>query len=173
MEGTYPLPEAQVDRFIFKLKVETPSVPELLEIMDRTAGPTQPQVKTVTNAATILEMQAFAREVAAAEHVKLFAARLVRATHPKDEGASTMARRFIRYGSSPRGAQALLLAGKVRALIEGRANVSVEDIKALSLVALRHRVLLNFEGEAEGTDPDEIIRSTIAEIPTSPAAATT
>ena len=173
MEGTYPLPEAQVDRFIFKLKVETPSVPELLEIMDRTAGPTQPAVKTVTTAATILEMQAFAREVAAAEHVKLYAARLVRSTHPKDEGAGSMARRFIRYGASPRGAQALLLAGKVRALVEGRGNVSIEDIQALSLVALRHRVLLNFEGEAEGADPDDIIRSAIAEMPTTPAAATT
>jgi MoxR-like ATPase len=173
MEGTYPLPEAQVDRFIFKLKVETPSVSELITIMDRTVGPTQPAVKMVANASTILAMQAFAREVAAAEHVKLYAARLVRATHPKDESAGSMARRFIRYGSSPRGAQALLLAGKVRALVEGRANVSVEDIQALALVALRHRLLLNFEGEAEGADPDDIIRTTIAEIPTSPAAATT
>jgi MoxR-like ATPase len=173
MEGTYPLPEAQVDRFLFKLKVETPSVPELLEIMERTSGPTQPQAKRVANADTILAMQTFAREVVAAEHVKLYAARLVRATHPKDEGAGAMARRFVRYGSSPRGAQALLLAGKVRALIEGRANVSVQDLQALALVALRHRVLLNFEGEAEGVDPDDLLRNVIAELPASPAAATT
>jgi MoxR-like ATPase len=173
MEGTYPLPEAQVDRFLFKLKVESPAIPELLEIMERTAGPTLPSAQVVANADAIRAMQAFAREVPAAEHIKMYAARLVRATHPRDESAGSMARRFIRYGSSPRGAQALLLAGKVRALIDGRANVSIEDLQALALVALRHRILLNFEGEAEGVDPDEIIRSTMAEIPASPAAAAT
>ncbi|MGQ0568160.1 MAG: AAA family ATPase [Armatimonadota bacterium] len=173
MEGTYPLPEAQVDRFLFKLKVEAPTLPELLEIMDRTSGPTQPTTSVVASGATIRAMQAFAREVPAAEHIKTYVARLVRATHPRDEAAGSMARRYVRYGSSPRGAQALLLAGKVRALIEGRANVSVEDLQALALVALRHRVLLNFEGEAEGIDPDEIVRGIVAEIPSTPAAAAT
>jgi MoxR-like ATPase len=127
----------------------------------------------VAQGAVIRTMQAFAREVPAAEHVKLYAARLVRATHPHDGEAASMAKRFVRYGSSPRGAQALLVAGKVRALMEGRANVSVEDLQALALSALRHRVLLNFEGEAEGVDPDEIIRSIVAEIPPTPAAAAT
>jgi MoxR-like ATPase len=173
MEGTYPLPEAQVDRFLFKLKVETPSLPELMEIMERTSGPALPAPAMVANGATIRGMQAFAREVPAAEHVKLYAARLVRATHPDDGEAGSMAKRFVRYGSSPRGAQALLVAGKVRALMEGRANVSIEDLQALALSALRHRVLLNFEGEAEGVDPDEIIKSIVAEIPPTPAAAAT
>lgn len=173
MEGTYPLPEAQVDRFLFKLKVESPTLPELLEIMDRTSGPTQPTTSVVASGTTIRAMQAFAREVPAAEHIKMYVARLVRATHPRDEAAGSMARRYVRYGSSPRGAQALLLAGKVRALVEGRANVSVEDLQALVLVALRHRVLLNFEGEAEGIDPDEIVRGIVAEIPPTPAAAAT
>jgi MoxR-like ATPase len=173
MEGTYPLPEAQVDRFLFKLKVETPTLQELVEIMERTSGPVLPTPAVVANSATIRAMQAFAREVPAAEHVKLYAARLVRATHPQESEASSMTRRFVRYGSSPRGAQALLVAGKVRALMEGRTNVSTEDLQALALAALRHRVLLNFEGEAEGVDPDEIIRSIVAEIPPTPAVAAT
>jgi MoxR-like ATPase len=173
MEGTYPLPEAQVDRFLFKLKVDAPTLPELMEIMERTAGPVQASPTMVAKGATIRAMQSFAREVPAAEHVRLYAARLVRATHPHDGEAASMAKRFVRYGSSPRGAQALLVAGKVRALMEGRANVSVDDLQALALSALRHRVLLNFEGEAEGVDPDEIIKSIVAEIPATPAAAAT
>jgi MoxR-like ATPase len=173
MEGTYPLPEAQVDRFLFKLKVDAPTLPELMEIMERTSGPVQAAPTVVANGVTIRTMQSFAREVPAAEHVKLYAARLVRATHPHDGEAASMAKRFVRYGSSPRGAQALLVAGKVRALMEGRANVSVDDLRALALSALRHRVLLNFEGEAEGVDPDEIIKSIVTEIPATPAAAAT
>jgi MoxR-like ATPase len=172
MEGTYPLPEAQVDRFLFKLKVDVPTIGELVEIMERTAGPAQPPPEVVAAGATILAMQAFAREVPAAEHVKIYAARMVRATHPRDGEAASMARRYVRYGSSPRGAQALLVAGKVRALMDGRANVSVEDVAALALPALRHRVLLNFEGEAESVDPDDIIQSIVAELPPAPATAT-
>lgn len=171
MEGTYPLPEAQIDRFLFKLKVEAPTVPQLVEIMDRTVGPPQPAVAVVAGAPTILAMQALAREVPAAAHVKHLAARLVRATHPQDEAAASLARRYVRYGSSPRGAQALLLAGKVRALVEGRAHVSVDDLQAVALAALRHRVILNFEGEAEGVSPDEVIRSVVAETPPAPEAA--
>ncbi|MDQ7857445.1 MAG: AAA family ATPase [Armatimonadota bacterium] len=172
MEGTYPLPEAQVDRFLFKLKVDVPTIGELVEIMERTAGPPQPPPEVVATGETIRAMQAFAREVPAAEHVKTYTARLVRATHPRDGEASSLARRYVRYGSSPRGAQALLVAGKVRALMEGRANVSVEDVAALALPALRHRVLLNFEGEAESVDPDDIIQSIVAELPPAPATAT-
>ncbi|MGH8701389.1 MAG: AAA family ATPase [Burkholderiales bacterium] len=170
MEGTYPLPEAQVDRFLFKLKVEAPSQPELIEIMDRTTGAEVPSASQVAEADMVRQMQAFAREVPVAEHVKTFAARLVMATHPKNDASGTMAKRYVRYGASPRGAQALLLAGKVRALVEGRVNVSVDDLQALALAALRHRVILNFEAEAEGIDPDEVIRSTLAEIPASAAA---
>ena len=173
MEGTYPLPEAQVDRFLFKLKLESPTVPELIEIMDRTTGPAAPPPGVVATGERIREMQAFAREVPVASHVKAFAAHLVRATHPRDETASSMARRYVRYGSSPRGAQALLLAGKVRALVEGRVNVSIEDLQVLVLAALRHRVILNFEAEAEGVDPDEVIRSALAEVPSTPAASAT
>ncbi len=173
MEGTYPLPEAQIDRFLFKLKVESPTLSELLEIMDRTSGPQMPAPSVVAQGASIREMQVFAREVPAAEHVKMYAARLVRATHPRDSEAGSMAKRYVRYGSSPRGAQALLVAGKVRALVDGRVNVSVEDLKALALAALRHRVILNFEGEAEGVDPDEVIRSIVAEVPPTPAASVT
>ncbi len=173
MEGTYPLPEAQIDRFLFKLKVESPTLPELLEIMERTSGPTTPAAEVVASGTTIREMQAFAREVPAADHVKLYAARLVRATHPSDGEAGSMAKRYVRYGSSPRGAQALLVAGKARALVEGRVNVSVEDLQALVLAALRHRVILNFEGEAEGIDPDEVVRSIVAEVPPTPAASVT
>jgi MoxR-like ATPase len=171
MEGTYPLPEAQVDRFLFKLRVEPPTMPELMEIMERTAGPASPVPSMAASGPSIRAMQMLARQVPAAEHVKRYAARLVQATHPQDGEAGSMARRFVRYGSSPRGAQALLVAGKVRALMEGRANVSTDDLQALALAALRHRVLLNFEGEAEGVDPDEIIKSIVAEIPPTPAAA--
>jgi len=170
MEGTYPLPEAQVDRFLFKLKVEPPSQSELIEIMDRTTGAEVPWASQIAHADTVRQMQAFAREVPVAEHVKTFAARLVMATHPKDDAGGSMAKRYVRYGASPRGAQALMLAGKVKALVEGRVNVSVEDLQALALVALRHRVILNFEAEAEGIDPDEVIRSTLADIPASAAA---
>ncbi len=173
MEGTYPLPEAQIDRFLFKLKVESPTLPELLEIMERTSGPETPTPGVVAKGTTIREMQTFAREVPAADHVKMYAARLVGATHPRDGEAGSMAKRYVRYGSSPRGAQALLVSAKVRALIEGRVNVSVEDLQAVALAALRHRVILNFEGEAEGVDPDEIIRSIVAEVPPTPAASPT
>ncbi|MBM3469434.1 MAG: MoxR family ATPase [Armatimonadetes bacterium] len=170
MEGTYPLPEAQIDRFMFKLKVESPTLRELLEIMDRTAGSTQPVPSVVATGVEIKAMQALAREVPAADHVRLLAARLVRATHAGDEAAGSLARRYVRYGSSPRGAQALLLAARVRALAEGRFNVSTDDIQAVAPGALRHRLILNFEGEAEGVDPDEVIRSILAEVPPTPAA---
>jgi MoxR-like ATPase len=165
MEGTYPLPEAQVDRFLFKLRVPFPPLADLVTIMDRTTGPEAPAVEVVTPGPIVLAMQALAREVAVAAHVKEYVARLIGATHPESEGAASMARRFVRYGASPRGAQALLLAAKVRALVAGRANVSFEDLRALGLPALRHRVILNFEGEAEGVDPDDVVRNVLEETP--------
>src|SRR3989337_434241 len=163
MEGTYPLPEAQVDRFLFKLRVLFPALDDLVKIMDRTTGPELPAVERVTSGATILAMQTLAPAVAA--HVKDYVARVVRATHPEGEGTASMAKRFVRYGASPRGAQALLLAAKVRALRAERANFSFEDLRAVSLPALRHRVILNFEGEAEGADPDDIVRNALEETP--------
>ncbi len=165
MEGTYPLPEAQLDRFLFKLRVEFPSAPDLVEIIDRTTAAALPQARIVASSAQVLEMMRLAREVAVASHVKMYVARLIQATHPDGPAAASMAERSVRYGSSPRGVQALILAAKVRALISGRANVAFADLRALALPALRHRVILNFEGEAEGVDPDAIIRNALEETP--------
>ncbi|MDQ7829836.1 MAG: MoxR family ATPase [Armatimonadota bacterium] len=165
MEGTYPLPEAQVDRFLFKLRVAFPTPRDLVTILDRTTGPEVPTPARVATAADVLAMQALAREVTVASHVKEYVARLVRATHPEADGAASLARRYLRYGASPRGAQALLLAGKVRALVHGRTNVAFEDLRALALPALRHRLILNFEGEAEGIDPDDVVRNALEEVP--------
>jgi len=165
MEGTYPLPEAQLDRFLFKLRVEFPSAPDLVRIIDRTTASEIPQAQVVASSAKVLEMMRLAREVEVASHVKMYTARLIQATHPDGPGAASMAKRAVRYGSSPRGVQALILAAKVRALIAGRANVAFADLRALALPALRHRIILNFEGEAEGVDPDAVIRNALEETP--------
>jgi len=165
MEGTYPLPEAQLDRFLFKLRVEFPSAPDLVEIIDRTTAAAVPQAEVAATAGQILDMLRLAREVEVASHVKDYVARLIQATHPDTPAAASTARRYVRYGSSPRGAQALVLAAKVRALIAGRANVAFSDLKVLSLPALRHRIILNFEGEAEGINSDAIIQNALEETP--------
>jgi MoxR-like ATPase len=157
MEGTYPLPEAQLDRFLFKLRVGYPALEELNEIIDRTTQPRDVQVHRVMNGAAVLAYRELVREVPVASHVRDLASFIVLATHPQWEGAPEVTRRFVRYGSSPRGAQALILGAKVRALAEGRYNVSAEDLRALALPALRHRIILNFEGEAEGVDVDGLI----------------
>jgi len=164
MEGTYPLPEAQLDRFLFKLKVEFPQVPDLMEIIDRTTRPEMPQASVVATRDEVLRMMRLAREVEVATHVKAFVARLIEATHPRPS-STTMAQRYVRYGASPRGAQAMILSAKVRALIAGRANVSFGDLKALAAPALRHRLVMNFEGEAEGIDADAIVRDVLEETP--------
>jgi MoxR-like ATPase len=157
MEGTYPLPEAQLDRFLFKLRVRYPALDELNTIIDRTTQSRHVAVSRVMSGPTVLSFRELIREVPIASHVRDFASTIVMATHPQWEHAPDVARRFVRYGASPRGAQALVLGAKVRALAEGRYNVSVEDIKALAAPALRHRVILNFEGEAEGVDADTLI----------------
>ena len=157
MEGTYPLPEAQLDRFLFKLRVRYPAIDELNAIIDRTTQSQHVTVSRVMSGPTVLSFRELIREVPIASHVRDFASTIVMATHPQWEQAPDVARRFVRYGASPRGAQALVLGAKVRALAEGRYNVSVEDIKALAAPALRHRVILNFEGEAEGVDADTLI----------------
>ncbi len=163
MEGTYPLPEAQVDRFLFKIEVPASNLGELVEVIDRTTGKEGPQPRQVLAGKEILEMRALAREVPIASHVKEFAARLVLATHPAE--GSAIARKYLRYGSSPRGAQALVRAGKILALMKGRYNVAFNDIKEAAYPALRHRLILNFEAEAEGIRPDAIIEKVLGEIP--------
>ncbi len=165
MEGTYPLPEAQLDRFMFKLRVPYPDLASLVEILDRTTGAAVPEVQPVTDAHTVLAMQALVREVVVAPHLARYVARLVEATHPHSPRPAPLVSKYVRYGSSPRGAQAILLGAKVRALVAGRAHVSAEDIRSVVRPALRHRILLNFEGEAEGIDPDEILRDVLAHTP--------
>jgi MoxR-like ATPase len=163
MEGTYPLPEAQLDRFLFKLKVEFPTARDLVEIIDRTTASALPAAAVVAGGDQIREMIRLAREVEAASHVKAYAVRLVQATHPDAPSPAPLAKRYVRYGASPRGVQALILSAKVRALMEGRVNVSLADLKTLALPALRHRIILNFEGEAEGVDADTVLRNALDE----------
>jgi len=160
MEGTYPLPEAQLDRFFFKIDVPFPSTDELVEIANRTTSLAVPQPRRVVNGPTIMQMQALAREVPIASHVLNYAARLVSATHPgKDVPGITQ--QYVRYGASPRGMQALILAGKILALLDGRYNVAFADLKQAALPALRHRVILNFEAQAEGITNDDVVRGII------------
>jgi len=161
MEGTYPLPEAQLDRFLFKVNVTFPSSEELVEILSRTTGEAEPQVEVVADGATVLAMAALARQVPVASPVADYAARLVLATHPESDTAPEMVRRYVRYGASPRAAQALVLGGKVTALLEGRYNVSLADLRAVAPAALRHRVLLNFEAQAEGVEPDQVVEEVV------------
>ena len=158
MDGTYPLPEAQLDRFLFKLLVPPPSLAEMSLILDRTTGTAVPGVSRVLTREQILAMRQIAREVPIAPHVREFAVRVVLATQPGGEGAPASVTQFVRYGSSPRGAQALVLAGKIRALLDGRYNVAFEDIASVAPAALRHRVLLGFEGQAEGVSTDTLLR---------------
>jgi MoxR-like ATPase len=169
MEGTYPLPEAQLDRFLFKLRVRYPQIEELNAIIDRTTQSRVATVNRVLGGPDVLSFRELIREVPIASHVRDFASAIVMATHPQWEQAPDVARRFVRYGASPRGAQALVLGAKVRALAEGRYNVSLDDIKATAVPALRHRVILNFEGEAEGVDTDTLISRVVAETETSVA----
>jgi MoxR-like ATPase len=169
MDGTYPLPEAQLDRFFLKLQVSFPSFDDLSEIVERTTQREEADLQPVMTAARILEAQRFVREVPLASHVKEYAVRCVLATHPDTSQASEAVRRYVRYGSSPRGVQSLVLAGKVRALFDGRYNVSFDDIRAVAIPCLRHRLILNFEGEAEGIDSaallHELLRSVAEQAP--------
>lgn len=157
MEGTYPLPEAQLDRFFFKLMVRFPTLAELAGIIDRTTSHAESHANKVIDAAQLIEMRNFAREVAIADHVKDYALKIVLGTHPESEFATEMTKRYVRYGSSPRGAQTIVLGAKVCALLDGRFNVAFEDIRRIARQALRHRIILNFEGEAERVDQDMIV----------------
>ena len=157
MEGTYPLPEAQLDRFTFKLNVRFPAADELTEILNRTTQQAEPKAGKAATGETILAMGELARGVAIASHVNEYAVRLLLATHPDNEHAPAAVRRFVRYGASPRGAQAMILGSKIGVLLGGRYNVSFEDLQAMAFPALRHRIILNFEGEAEGISTDDVI----------------
>jgi MoxR-like ATPase len=157
MEGTYPLPEAQLDRFLFKLKVYFPELEELMLILDRTTSGHNDQPQPTVDAAGVMAMRRIVREVPIAPHVQEHALRLIFATHPDSEYAPASVKKYARYGSSPRGAQALILTAKVRALLNDRFNVSFEDIDFVARPALRHRMLLNFEGMAEGVETDDLI----------------
>jgi MoxR-like ATPase len=165
MEGTYPLPEAQLDRFFFKLEVPFPSREDLHTILERTTSANDTELKAVVSRPEMLAMQALVRRVPAAEHVRDYAIRVLQATHPNGEGAPSSVKRFVRTGASPRGVQAMLLAAKVRALFEGRFAAAIEDVKASARPALRHRILLSFEGEAEGVRPDTLIGDILDSIP--------
>ena len=164
-EGTYPLPEAQLDRFFFKLLVGYPTGDELTEVLTRTTEGRRVEVNRVLAKDELLQLMDLVREVPVASHVKDYAVRLVLATHPKTETAAPVANQYLRFGSSPRGAQTLLLAGKVQALTAGRFNVSLDDIQVSALAALRHRLILNFEAEAEGITTDHIITQILSDVP--------
>ncbi|MCL4209497.1 MAG: AAA family ATPase [Phycisphaeraceae bacterium] len=165
-EGTYPLPEAQLDRFFFKLEVGYSSRDELAEILNRTTAGESARIERVLDAPSILAHQGLVRKVVVAPHVQDYAVRLVLSTHPQGQFSTPMVNQYLRFGASPRAAQTLILAAKVHALLAGRANVSVEDIRKVVLPAMRHRCLLNFEGEAEGMRTDDILKNIVETVPT-------
>jgi len=167
-EGTYPLPEAQMDRFLLKLNVGYSQLDDLMTILDRTTGAETPEVEAKIDGPGILEAQALVRNAIVAPHVKEYAARLVLATHPDGEHAAAATNRYVRVGASPRAAQALILGGKVKALTDGRFHVAYKDIQSIAPAALRHRIVLNFEAEADRIDPDMIVKDVLKATPTEP-----
>ncbi|RCS50568.1 MoxR family ATPase [Bremerella cremea] len=164
-EGTYPLPEAQLDRFLFKLVVGYSSAEDLGTIIDRTTKGTKIQTEQVMDGAEILKWQQVIREVILAKHVQDYIVRLTLATHPEGPLALPITNQYLRWGSSPRGAQTLALTAKVRALLDGRYNVSYEDVRRVYLPAMRHRVILNFEAQAEGLDTDHVLLELLEKVP--------
>ena len=165
LEGTYPLPEAQMDRFFYKLRIMYPEPDHMHEIMDRTTKREEPIAETVLGRDEILAMRDTARDIPIARPVQDYAIRLTLATHPDTAHAHPMSKQYVRYGASPRGTQTLVVGGKVNALLNGRLHVSCEDIRSMLLPALRHRMMLNFEGEAERIDTDEILRAIMKDTP--------
>ena len=165
MEGTYPLPEAQLDRFLFKVDVGFPSVSELVTIMERTTGADVPTAGKVADGAQVVGMGQLALSAPVATHVSEYVARIIVATHPESAEATPMLRDYARYGASPRGAQALIIGAKIHALLEGRFNVSFEDVAAVAPAALRHRIQLNFEGQAEGLSADDLVADVLKSVP--------
>ena len=164
-EGTYPLPEAQLDRFMFNVVIEYPTADEERRILSMTTGTADPKVSAVATGEEIERLHTLVRDVPAAANVIDYAARLVRATRPAGEEAPEFVRKWVRWGAGPRAGQALLLGGKARALLEGRTVVDFEDIAAVALPVMRHRVLVNFQAEADGIDADEIVRRLLTHVP--------
>jgi MoxR-like ATPase len=165
LEGTYPLPEAQMDRFLFKLKIVYPTSDEMHEIMNRTTQVEEPQARAVLEQGEVLEMRKTVLSVPIARSIQDYAIRLTLATHPNAPQSHPLTNKYVRFGASPRGTQALVLGGKMQALLNDRAHVSAEDIRAVAYPALRHRMLLNFEGEAEHVDTDVILKEILKDTP--------
>ncbi len=165
MEGTYPLPEAQLDRFFFKLRVSFPDRNALHTILERTTSEAKPSAEAVITKERLVEMQELVRKVPITRNVQDYAIRTLQATHPDTASATDMTKKYVRYGGSPRGAQTLILAAKIKALISGRYAVSIDDVREVAPPSLRHRVLLNFEGEAEGIETDAIIADILKNLP--------
>jgi MoxR-like ATPase len=166
MEGTYPLPEAQLDRFMFKIDVPFPGEQELLQILERTTGTRNHQPARVLTGAQLLQMRAFVRAIPVAPSISRYVVRVLRATHPDDANATDLVKRYVRFGGSPRGAQAILLAARIRSLLQGRKTPSIDDVRAVAPQALRHRVILNFEGEAEGVAIDKVLAQVLSGVAT-------
>jgi len=164
MEGTYPLPEAQLDRFLIKVLVPMPSLPDLLKIVALTTGGAKSVASAVADGATVIAMQDLAREVVLTPHLADYVGRLVLATHPTVASSPALVKKVVRYGASPRAAQGLVLGAKVRALSHGRGNVAEEDVKRLAPAVLRHRLLLNFEGDADGVTTDQVVADVLAAV---------
>ncbi len=166
MEGTYPLPEAQLDRFMFKIDVPFPSEADLLQILDRTTGQRNQSARPVLDVRQLLAMRSFVRAIPVAPTLARYVVRVLRATHPNDPNATDLVKRYVRFGGSPRGAQAILLAARIRSLMAGRKTPSIDDVRAVAPQALRHRVILNFEGEAEGVAIDKVLAQVLTGVPT-------
>jgi MoxR-like ATPase len=169
MEGTYPLPEAQLDRFLLKALVPFPSVDDLVGIVERTTGTVGADVRAVADAERLASMVALTREVPVASHLVRHAVDIVVATHPDGPTAPESVKRFVRFGASPRGAQALVLAGKASALLDGRPNVAAADIRAMAVAALRHRLVLGYEATAAGITADAVVADVLSAVPDPPA----
>jgi MoxR-like ATPase len=169
MEGTYPLPEAQLDRFLLKAHVPFPTADDLMMILERTTGTTVEDLRSIADAPTIMSMIELTREVPVPSHVLRHAVDLIVATHPDQPGAPKAVTSYVRFGASPRGAQALILSGKVRALLDGRPNVSTDDVRAMAPAALRHRLVLGYEASADAVSADQIVNDLLAAVP-APAA---
>jgi MoxR-like ATPase len=171
MEGTYPLPEAQLDRFLMKILVTYPSRAELTTIVERTIAREEVKLRPVLGRDEVLEIRSVCREVLIAPHVQDYAVEIVMATQPDQKDAHESAKRYVRYGSSPRGAQALVECARVLALMNGRFNVSVEDVRSIALAVLRHRIILNFDAHADGKTPDSILNTIISGVTAKASAA--
>jgi MoxR-like ATPase len=164
MEGTYPLPEAQLDRFMFKVDVKFPTADQLVAILERTTGGQTQKAEHAADGAAILRMGALGLKTPIPTHVTRYAAQVVLASHPDHANASDFVRRYVRYGASPRGAQALIIGAKLNALLDGRFNVSFDDVKAVALESLRHRILLNFEAQADSVTADDVVKDLMGSV---------